>query len=35
MIVALILLVLLTSGCIMIDTDLQLPDETVKPMVTG
>lgn len=35
MIVALILLVLLTSGCIMIETDLQLPDETVKPMLTG
>jgi hypothetical protein len=28
-------LILLTSGCIMIDTELQLPDEAVKPMLTG
>ena len=28
-------LILLTSGCIMIDTDLQLSDETVKPVLTG
>jgi hypothetical protein len=25
----------LLSGCIMIDADLQLPDETVKPALTG
>ena len=28
-------LFLMTSGCVRIDTDLQLPDETVKPMLTG
>jgi hypothetical protein len=31
----LMVLVLLLSGCIMIDADLRLPDETVKPMLTG
>ena len=35
MIQALLIVVLLTSGCISIDTDLQLRDETVKPMLTG
>src|SRR6476620_3928641 len=30
-----ILIFLLMSGCIMIDADLRLPDETVKPMLTG
>jgi hypothetical protein len=30
-----VLLILLMSGCIMIDTELQLPDETVKPVLTG
>lgn len=32
---ALGLLVMLTSGCISIDTDLQLPDDAVKPQLTG
>ena len=30
-----IALLLLTSGCISITTELQLPDETVRPMLTG
>ena len=30
-----ILIFLLMSGCIMIDADLRLSDETVKPMLTG
>jgi hypothetical protein len=33
--ITILVLVLLTSGCIMIDTELQVPDETVKPMLTG
>jgi len=35
MIGAIILLVLLTGGCISIDTELQVPDQTVKPTLTG
>ena len=35
MIQALLIVVLLTSGCISIDTDLRLRDETVKPMLSG
>ena len=35
MIPAIILFVLLTSGCIMIDTELQVPDQNVKPILTG
>ena len=30
-----ILLVLLSTGCIMIDMELQVPDQTVQPMLTG
>jgi hypothetical protein len=30
-----LLLVSLTSGCISMETELQLPDESVKPMLTG
>jgi hypothetical protein len=30
-----LLLFLLMTGCIMIDVDLQLPDDTVNPMLTG
>lgn len=32
---AMIFMMLLTTGCIMIDTELQLPDETVQPQLTG
>ena len=31
----LIVLLLLTTGCINVDTALRLPDETVQPMLTG
>jgi hypothetical protein len=35
MVAHLFLIFLLTSGCISIDTDLRVRDETVKPMLTG
>ena len=35
MIAVILLLAFLMSGCVMIDTDLQLPDETVKPLLAG
>ena len=30
-----IVLILLLSGCMMNDTELQVPDQSVKPMLTG
>ena len=35
MIAAILILVLLTSGCINVDKELQVPDETVQPILTG
>ena len=32
---SLLVLVLLTTSCIMIDIELQLPDQTVKPLLIG
>jgi hypothetical protein len=35
MIAAIILVVLLANGCINVNKELQVPDETVKPILTG